>query len=153
MKYPLSIKAEYRVTTIQDADGELIAHESEGTPYRDSAQHMMRLVACANACAGIEDPAILRAQREALLTTCKNTLDTLDHAEGDVIEDLRSELRTVIARAEGRAEAAAEEAEYIRRERAGLCPTCGQNKAGFKSFASGNFQGECEPCFNARRSA
>lgn len=97
--------------------------------------------------------AALIAAAPDLLDTCRNVLDSLYHAEGDVIEDLRSELRKVIALAEGRSEVEAEEAEYIRRERAGLCVTCGVNKAGFKSFASGNFQGECEPCFRARRSA
>ena len=43
-----------------------------GLPHKDNAD---RIVACVNACAGIEDPAELRRQRDELLEALENLLN------------------------------------------------------------------------------
>ena len=49
-----------------------------GTLISEDTANADRLVACWNDCEGIEDPAALRAQRDAAVGACKGMLDDME---------------------------------------------------------------------------
>jgi hypothetical protein len=73
-----------------------------GSKYEDCDEQGRRHLASVRAGREAEANARLIAAAPDLLSACRDTLDALYHAEGDVIEEIREQLRAAIAKAEGR---------------------------------------------------
>lgn len=101
------------VDECEDADKHFTIRPADATVNGDtSAQpiatvydrsHAERIVACVNACAGIENPADLRKQRDELLEALQHALDVMEiHNVGKGCST-QDAARTAIAKAKGEA--------------------------------------------------
>lgn len=108
MKYspePWEVRGENR-TIIDDRFGSVATTSYSNAKTTEKFANSDRIVACVNACAGIADPAELRAQRDDLLAVCRmlSAIETCDKSVPVGFIEARSAADAAIAKAEGGAE-------------------------------------------------
>lgn len=77
---------------------------SDGSQRPNGRENETRIVACVNACAGIDDPADLRRQRDELLQVLKEVNDNVEEPLSWIKGDdpgMWDRVETAIAKAEG----------------------------------------------------